>query len=147
MAVVYALGGSTNAVLHVLALAHEAGVPFAIEEFDAIGKKVPLIGNLSPHGPHHMVDLDAVGGVPRVMQALLEAGLIHGDCLTITGTTWAENLTDLQTVGGPLHKPLDQSQTVLYPVAKPLSSAGNHIIVLKGNLAPQVRPQLIDLPT
>jgi len=134
---VYALGGSTNAVLHVLALAHEAGVPFAIEEFDAIGKRVPLIGNLSPHGPHHMVDLDAVGGVPRVMQILLDGGLIHGDCMTITGRTWAENLADLHLPGKPLHLPPHADQTVLFPLSSPLSPSGNHIIVLKGNLAPQ----------
>ena len=130
VAVVYALGGSTNAVLHVLALAREAGVPFSIDDFDAIGKRVPLIGNLSPHGPHHMVDLDAIGGVPRVMQLLLEAGLVNGDCLTVTGRTWAETLADLAL------PPLPSGQSVLAPLATPLSAAGNHILVLRGNLAP-----------
>lgn len=117
-------------MLHVLALAHEAGVPLAIEEFGELGKSVPLIGNLSPHGPHHMVDLHEVGGVPRVMQMLIEAGLAHGDCLTVTGKTWAENLAALALPALP------PEQGVLLPLATPLSAPGNHILVLKGNLAP-----------
>jgi dihydroxy-acid dehydratase len=131
VAIVYALGGSTNAVLHVLALAWEADVPFTIEDFDAIGKRVPLICNLSPHGPHHMVDLHAMGGVPRVFQILLDAGLVHGDALTVTGKTWAQNLKELAL------PPLPAGQTVVMPLSAPLSAAGKHIIVLKGSLAPQ----------
>lgn len=85
-----ALGGSTNAVLHILAIAREANVPLTIHEFGDIGEKVPLLGNLSPHGPFHMADLDTLGGVQAVMKELLEAGFIHGDCLTVTGKTVAE---------------------------------------------------------
>lgn len=133
-AVVYALGGSTNAVLHLLAIAHEAGIPesdFSIEDFHRIGQRVPLIGNLSPHGRYHMSDLDRIGGVPVVLRELLDAGLLHGQCMTVTGRTVAENLAGVPAVAA-----LGQ-QDVLYPVSSPLSPGGNHILVLKGNLAPE----------
>ena len=87
IAVVMALGGSTNAVLHLLAIAHEARVELALEDFNKVAARVPHIADTKPHGKYHMVDLDRVGGVPMVMQHLLEAGLLHGDCLTVTGKT------------------------------------------------------------
>ena len=95
IAVVMALGGSTNAVLHLLAIANEARVELTLDDFDRVGRRVPHIADTKPHGRYHMVDLDRVGGVPVVMRALLEAGLLHGDCLTVTGRTMAENLDDL----------------------------------------------------
>jgi len=129
--VVYALGGSTNAILHLLAIAHEAQVPLTIEDFNTIGGRVPLLANLSPHGPYHMSDLDALGGVPVVMKELLEGGLLHDDCLTITGKTVQENLEDVPSIKD--HPVKDQQ--VLRPLDHPLSPPGNHIIVLKGSLA------------
>jgi dihydroxy-acid dehydratase len=134
----FALGGSTNSVLHVLAIANEADVALTIDEFDAIGKTVPLIANLSPHGPYHMSDLNSVGGIPAVMKELLSAGLIDGSCLTVTGKTVAENLAPYKTVA-ELNAAREVKglpvQQILFPVSKPISGAGNHIIVLKGNLA------------
>eukprot|EP00035_Acanthoeca_spectabilis_P037412 m.45094 g.45094 ORF g.45094 m.45094 type:complete len:605 (+) comp8601_c0_seq1:4468-6282(+) len=129
--VIYALGGSTNAVLHILAIAREAEVPLTIHEFGDIGAKVPLIGNLSPHGPFHMADLDTLGGVQAVMKELFEAGMIHGDCMTVTGMTVAENLAGIPSLS---ERP---AQEILYPVAKPVSPAGNHLLVLSGNMAPE----------
>ena len=85
IAVVMALGGSTNAVLHLLAIANEAHVELELDDFNRVGARVPHVADMKPHGKYHMVDLDAVGGVPVVMQMLLEAGLLHGDCLTVTG--------------------------------------------------------------
>ena len=96
IAVVMALGGSTNAVLHLLAIAHEAEVDLSLEDFDRIGKTVPHVADMKPHGRFHMVDLDRIGGLPVVMKELLDAGLLHGDCLTITGRTVAENLAATQ---------------------------------------------------
>ena len=90
-----ALGGSTNAVLHLLAIAHEADVDLVLDDFHRIGAKVPLLGDLKPFGRYVMSDMDRVGGVPVVMRALLDAGLLHGDCLTVTGRTVAENLADV----------------------------------------------------
>lgn len=129
--VVYALGGSTNAILHLLAIAHEADVQISIHEIGEIGGRIPLIGNLSPHGPFHMVHLDEVGGVPAVMRELIAAGLAHGDCKTITGKTWNENLDDMgiKTVAEM------GDQKVLFPVSKPLSAGGNHLLIISGNLA------------
>lgn len=132
--VCYALGGSTNAVLHLLAIAHEAGIPeeeFNIETIHVVGQQVPLIGNLSPHGKYHMTDLDNVGGLPLVMRELLDAGLLHGDCLTVTGKTVAENLRGVAAVTA-----LGRTQDVVFPISAPLAPAGNHILVLRGNLAP-----------
>eukprot|EP00929_Paragymnodinium_shiwhaense_P007968 TRINITY_DN111898_c0_g1_i1.p1 TRINITY_DN111898_c0_g1~~TRINITY_DN111898_c0_g1_i1.p1 ORF type:complete len:597 (-),score=147.27 TRINITY_DN111898_c0_g1_i1:176-1966(-) len=132
--VIYALGGSTNSILHLLAIAHEAGIPreeFNIQRFVAVGSKVPLMGNLSPHGRYHMHDLDGVGGVPAVMKELLDAGLLHGDCMTVTGKTVAENLTHVASVSQRA------TQEVLRAFKNPLSPAGNHIVLLHGNLAPQ----------
>ena len=91
---VYAMGGSTNMYLHLLAIAREAEVPITIERIQAIGERVPLIANLQPHGPYAMASLHAIGGVPVVMKELLRAGLLHGDVMTVTGKTLAENLAD-----------------------------------------------------
>lgn len=127
----YAMGGSTNLYLHVLAIAREAGVPFTIEDMHRIGARVPLIANLQPQGAYAMVSLHDVGGVPVVMKALLEAGLLHGDVMTVTGKTLAENLADV-----PLPEDLPE-QDVVFPIARPLAAPGNHISVLSGSLAPE----------
>ncbi len=127
----YAMGGSTNMYLHVLAIAREAGVPLAIEDLQRIGERVPLIANLQPHGTYAMVSLHHVGGVPVVMKALLEAGLLHGDVMTVTGKTLAENLADV-----PLPEDMPE-QDVVYPVSRPFAAPGNHISVLSGSLAPE----------
>ncbi len=125
--VVQALGGSTNAVLHLLAIAHEAGVDLDIEDFNRIGKKVPLIGNFSPGGQYMMEHLDQIGGVPMVMKMLFEEGLIHGDCLTVTGQTVAENL--MYAPSRP------ENQDVISSLEKPFSLSGNHIVIMRGNMA------------
>ncbi len=127
----YAMGGSTNLYLHLLAIAREADVPLTIDHIQAVGERVPLIGNLQPHGPYAMVTLHQIGGVPVVMKELLRHGLLHGDTLTVTGRTLAENLESVPTLDE-----LDQQDVVL-PVAAPLAPANNHISVLKGNLAPE----------
>lgn len=131
VATAYAMGGSTNMYLHLLAIAREAGVPFAIEDLQRVGERVPLIANLQPHGAYAMVALHEVGGVPVVMKALLEAGLLHGDVMTVTGKTLAENLAD---VALPDDLP---DQDVVFPVSRPLAAPGNHISVLSGSLAPE----------
>ncbi len=127
----YAMGGSTNLYLHVLAIAREADVPFTIEDIQRIGERVPIIANLQPHGAYAMVSLHQVGGVPVVMKALLEAGLLHGDVMTVTGKTLAENLADV-----PLPEDLPE-QDVILPIVRPLAAPGNHISVLSGSLAPE----------
>src|SRR4051794_4552398 len=127
IAITMALGGSTNAVLHLLAIAHEARVELELEDFNRVGARVPHIADMKPHGKFHMVDLDAIGGVPVVMQHLLEAGLIHGDCLTVTGKTVAENLADLASP-----KP---DGTVVHALSEPIHAQGG-IAVLRGTLAP-----------
>lgn len=127
--VVLALGGSTNAVLHLLSLAHEADVELTIDDFARIGKKVPLLGNFKPFGDYVMEDLDNIGGVPMVMKTLLEHGLIHGDCLTITGKTVSENLANIP------NRP--NNQTVIYSIDKPLAKPEHHIVIIRGNLAPE----------
>ncbi|CAN5590288.1 dihydroxy-acid dehydratase [soil metagenome] len=128
---VYAMGGSTNMYLHLLAIARQAEIPITIERIQAIGERVPLIGNLQPHGPYAMVSLHNIGGVPVVMKELLRAGLLHGDAMTVTGRTLAENLADVPT--------LDQlpAQDIVRPVSRPVAPPNNHISVLKGNLAPE----------
>lgn len=131
IATVYAMGGSTNLYLHLLAVAREAQVPITIERIQAIGERVPLITNLQPHGPYAMTSLHAVGGVPVVMKELLRAGFLHGDVMTVTGRTLAENLKDV-----PALEDLPK-QDVVRPIATPLAAAGNHISVLKGNIAPE----------
>lgn len=131
IATVYAMGGSTNMYLHLLAVARDAGVPVGIERIQAIGERIPLLANLQPHGPYAMTSLHALGGVPIVMKELLGAGLLHGDVMTVTGRTLAENLEGVPT--------LDQlgRQDIVRPVKDPIAPANNHISVLKGNLAPE----------
>ena len=128
---VYAMGGSTNLYLHLLAIAREAQVPITIDRIQAVGERVPLIANLQPQGPYAMAALHALGGVPVVMKELLRHGLLHGDALTVTGKTLAENLADVPT--------LDElgDQKVVFPVDRPIAPANNHISVLHGNLAPE----------
>ena len=124
---VMALGGSTNAVLHLLAIAHEAGVELELEDFDRISRRTPHLGDLKPFGRYHMVDLDRIGGVPVVLRALLDEGLLHGDALTVTGGTMAENLRDVK---------FDSDQGVIASPSAPLAPEGG-IAVLRGNLAPE----------
>ena len=126
--VAMALGGSTNAVLHLLAIAHEAKVDLSLEDFNRIGDRVPHIGDLKPFGKYVMNDVDHVGGVPVLMKALLDAGLLHGDALTVTGETVADNLRDL------VPAPIDG--TVLRGLDDPLHPTGG-ITVLRGSLAPE----------
>ena len=127
IAVVMAFGGSTNAVLHLLAIAHEAGVDLSLDDFARIGSKVPHLADVKPFGRHVMSDVDRVGGVPVVMKALLDAGLLHGDTMTVTGRTTAENLDDVA--------PPDPDRKVLQPLASPLHPSGG-ITILHGSLAP-----------
>ncbi|CAB5239274.1 unannotated protein [freshwater metagenome] len=124
---VMALGGSTNAVLHLLAIAHEARVDLTLDDFHRIGSKVPLLGDLKPFGRYVMSDMDKVGGVPVILRALLDAGLLHGDTLTVTGKTMAENLANIN--------PPDADGDILHAVSKPLSKSGG-ITILGGTLAP-----------
>ena len=126
---VLALGGSTNAVLHLLAIAREAEVPWTLDDFDRLGAKVPHLADLKPAGRYVMNDLHRVGGTPAVLRALLDAGLIDGSCLTVTGKTLAENLADIPSV-------YSRPQDVVRPIEKPLFGTG-HIKILRGNLAPQ----------
>jgi dihydroxy-acid dehydratase len=128
IAVGMAVGGSTNLVLHLLAIAHEVEVELELDDFNRIGAKVPHIADTKPHGQFHMVELDAVGGVPVVMKELLEAGLLHGECLTITGKTVAENLAALD-VPAPDGK-------VVHPLSEPIHTQGG-LAILTGSLAPK----------
>jgi dihydroxy-acid dehydratase len=125
--VVVAIGGSTNAVLHLPALAHECGMDLAIEDFDAIARRVPHIADLKPGGRFVQVDFHRAGGVPRVMKMLLEAGLIHGDAMTVTGKTVAENLEGLT---------FPEEEEVIRPLDRPLEPTGT-MVILKGNIAPE----------
>lgn len=131
IATVYAMGGSTNMYLHLLAVAREAQVPITIERIQQVGERIPLISNLQPHGPYAMTSLHAIGGVPVVMKELLRNGLLHGDVMTVTGKTLAENLASVPT----LEK--IGRQDIVFPVSRPLAPPNNHISVLKGNLAPE----------
>ena len=128
VAVIMATGGSTNAVLHFLAIAHAAGVEWTIDDFERVRRKVPVICDLKPSGRNLAIDLHRAGGIPAVMKALLDAGLLHGDCITITGKTVAENLRDVP--------PLRADQDVIRPVADPIYAQG-HLAILKGNLSPE----------
>jgi len=129
VSVIMATGGSTNAVLHFLAIAHAAGVDWTIDDFERIRKRVPVICDLKPSGKYLAVDLHRAGGIPQVMKILLNAGLLHGDCITITGKTIAETLADV-----PDQPPADQD--VIRPIDKPLYKEG-HLAILKGNLSPE----------
>lgn len=126
---VMAIGGSTNAVLHLLSLAHEADVKLNIDDFERIGSKTPLIGDFKPFGKYVMADLHNIGGVPMVMKMLLDAGLLHNDCLTVTGKTVADNLKNIP--GRP------KNQDVIYSLEKPLAPADHHMLIIRGNLAPE----------
>ncbi len=127
--VIMATGGSTNAVLHYLAIAHTAGIDWTIDDFERVRRKVPVICDLKPSGKYVAVDLHKVGGIPQVMKILLNAGLMHGDCMTITGKTLAEELKAV-----PDQPPAGQD--VIRPIDKPMYAQG-HLAVLKGNLAPE----------
>ena len=126
--VVIALGGSTNAVLHLLAMAHSADVELSIDDFTEIGKRVPLLADLKPSGKYSMAALVAIGGTVPLLRILLEAGLLHGDCLTVTGKTLAENLAN-----SPLHYPAGQQ--IIRPLSDPIKK-DSHLRILYGNLAP-----------
>jgi dihydroxy-acid dehydratase len=128
IAVTMALGGSTNAVLHLLAIAAEARVELELEDFNKVAARVPHIADTRPHGKYHMSDVDRIGGVAVVMRELLEAGLLHGDCLTVTGKTIAENLAEID--------PPKPDGAVVHPLTDPLHSVGG-LAVLTGSLAPK----------
>ncbi len=128
IAVVMALGGSTNAVLHLLAIAHEARVDLELDDFNRVAARVPHIADMKPHGRYHMADLDRVGGVQVVLEALLDEGLLHGDCLTVTGRTMEENLRALA--------PPAPDGEVVRPLTEPIHRQGG-IAVLRGSLAPK----------
>ncbi len=129
IALVMATGGSTNAVLHYLAIASAADVPWTIDDFERIRKKVPVLCDLKPSGQYVAVDFHRAGGVPQVLKMLLEAGLLHGDCMTITGRTMAEELAGVPRTPRA-------GQDVIRPIDKPLYAQG-HLAILKGNLAPE----------
>ena len=126
VAVIMAIGGSTNAVLHYLAIAHAAGVEWTIDDFERVRKKVPVLCDLKPSGQYLAIDLHRAGGIPLVMRELLDAGLLHGDCMTITGRTVAENLADVP--------PLQPGNKVIRKISDPLYAQG-HLAILKGNLS------------
>lgn len=128
IAVVMAIGGSTNAVLHLLAIARAMDVPLSIDDFERIARKVPHIADMKPSGKYLAVHLHQYGGIPKIMKILLEEGLIHGDCLTVTGKTVEENLKNIDSK-------IPQNQDVIYPLDKPLYPRG-HLVILRGNLAP-----------
>ena len=129
VAVIMATGGSTNAVLHFLAIAHAAGVEWTIDDFERIRKRTPVLCDLKPSGKYLAVDLHQAGGIPQVMKVLLKAGLLHGDCLTITGKTIAEVLQDIPDAPR-------RDQDVIRPISDPMYKEG-HLAILKGNLSPE----------
>jgi dihydroxy-acid dehydratase len=124
--VVIALGGSTNAVLHLLAIAHAAGVKLTLDDFTRIGKRVPVLADLKPSGKHLMSELVAIGGIRPLMKMLLDAGLLHGDCLTVTGQTATETLANVP--------PYPNGQTIVHPLSNPIKK-DSHLVILYGNLA------------
>jgi dihydroxy-acid dehydratase len=128
MVIVAALGGSTNAVLHLIAMARSVNVPLTIDDFQKVSDKTPLLADFKPSGSYVMEDLQSVGGLPAVMKMLLEEGLLHGDCITVTGRTLAENVKDLPG--------LRAGQEIVRPVGNPLKPT-SHLQILKGNLAPE----------
>ena len=125
--VVAAMGGSTNAALHLPAIAHEAGVPISLDDFDRLSSRTPYICDMKPGGKYVMADLDRAGGVPLVMKRLLAAGLLHGDVMTVTGKTLRENLDSFDT---------SDDETVVHKVETPLGPTGG-LVILKGNLSPE----------
>ena len=125
-----ALGGSTNAVLHLMAIAREADVEWTLADFDRLGDKVPHLADLKPGGRYVMYDLHRVGGTPAVLRGLLDAGLLHGDCITVTGKTLAENLKDVPSIY--------QAQAGRGPAARTSRcTRTGHLVILHGNLAPE----------
>src|SRR5438876_1842207 len=128
MAIVSALGGSTNAVLHLLAIARSVNVPLCIDDFQRVSDRVPFLADLKPSGKYVMEELHQIGGIPAVIKMLLEAGLLDGSCMTVTGKTLAENVKDL-----PRLKP---GQEIIRPLSNPIKASG-HIQILRGNLAPE----------
>ena len=126
--VVIALGGSTNAVLHLLAIAHAAKVKVTLDDFTRIGKNVPVLADLKPSGKYLMSELVAIGGIRPLMKTLLDAGRLHGDCLTVTGQTLAETLADVS--------PYPTDQQIIRPLTAPIK-ASSHLVILRGNLAPE----------
>jgi dihydroxy-acid dehydratase len=126
--VVIALSGSTNAVLHLLAIAHAAKVKLALDDFTRIGKRVPVLADLKPSGKHLMSELVAIGGIRPLMKTLLDAGLLHGDALTVTGRTMGETLEGVQ--------PYPAGQTIIQPLERPIKK-DSHLVILRGNLAPE----------
>jgi len=124
--VVIALGGSTNAVLHILAMANATGVDITLDDFTRIGKHVPMLADLKPSGRYLMTELIEIGGIQPLMKTLLAKGLLHGDCLTVTGRTLAENLADV--------KPYPEDQDVIHSLDKPIKK-DSHLVILYGNLA------------
>jgi len=129
VAVIMATGGSTNAVLHFLAIAHAAGVEWTIDDFERVRVKTPVLCDLKPSGKYLAVDLHRAGGIPQVMKTLLVAGLLHGDCLTISGQTFAEVLKDIPDVPRA-------DQDVIRPITNPMYAQG-HLAILKGSLSPE----------
>lgn len=129
IAVVMAVGGSTNAVLHLLAIAHSMGIELTIDDFETIRKKAPHFCDMKPSGKYVAIDLHQAGGIPQVMKMLLKAGILHGDCITVTGKTVAENLKNV------LDAPAT-TQDVILPLSAPKSKEG-HLVILKGNLSPE----------
>ena len=125
---VIALGGSTNAVLHLLAMAHAVGVKLKLDDFTRIGKRVPVLADLKPSGRYMMAELVEIGGTLPLLKRLLEGGLLHGDCLTVTGKTLGENLRDV--------KDYPQGQNIIHPITDPIKK-DSHIVILYGNLAPE----------
>ena len=140
IAVVMALGGSTNAVLHLLAIAREAQVPLSIDDFNVIADRTPHLADVKPFGRYVMNDIDRIGGIPVVLKALLDIGVLHGDTMTVTGKTMAENLAAIA--------PLDPDGQIIAPISKPLHETGG-LIILKGSLAPDgsvIKAASIDKP-
>jgi dihydroxy-acid dehydratase len=128
ISVVIALGGSTNAVLHLLAMANAAGVDLTLDDFTRIGKRVPVLADLRPSGKYAMAELVEIGGIQPLMQSLLEAGLLHGDCLTVTGRTLAQNLAGVN--------PYPSGQNIVRALDRPIKK-DSHLVILRGNLAPE----------
>ncbi len=128
MTVAIALGGSTNLVLHLLAMAHCVGVKLSLDDFTRVGKRVPMLADLKPSGRYSMADLIKIGGIQPLMKTLLDEGLLHGDCLTVTGKTLAENLAKV--------KPYPKKQDIIRPLDNPVKK-DSHLVVLKGNLSPE----------
>ena len=128
IAVVIALGGSTNAVLHLLAMAHSLGIDLDLDDFTRIGKATPVLADIKPFGLHFMSELNAIGGIAPMMKMMLKEGLLHGDCLTVTGKTLAENLQEIS--------PYPDNQKIILPLSKPVKDS-SHLRILYGNLAPE----------